>query len=404
MERTSTAVADDRVARWRAETPGCRERNHLNNAGSALMPAPVLEAMRSHLELEAMRGGYEAADLATAGIDGAYAAVAALLGCKPSNVAIVENATVAIAQALSAWDFRAGDRIVTTNADYGSNQLMLMSLARRCGVEVRRAADLPEGGVDPDSVRALLDEGRCRLVVVTWIPTNSGLVQDVAAVARICAERGVPCLVDACQAVGQLPVEPVRLGCTFLAATARKFLRGPRGIGFLYVSDRALADGLAPLLPDIRGARWTAADRFVLEDDARRFENWEFAFALVLGLGAAARYATGVGIETGGPRARLLAARARERLWRIDGLRILDRGVEHGAIVSIAVEGMAPADLALALRERGINTSVSLREYAVIDMDAKGAAATLRASPHYYNTEREIEDLGGAIEEILPGM
>src|SRR5215831_18902582 len=176
------------LARWRADTPGCLERNHLNNAGASLMPSVVLEAMLSHLRLESVRGGYEAEALAAAGVQDAYGAVAALLGCTSENIAIVENATVAIAQAMSAIELRPGDRVVTTNADYGSNQLMLLRLVQRFGIELRRASDLSEGGVDPEAVRELLKDGRCRLVVVTWVPTNSGLVQPVEEVARICAE------------------------------------------------------------------------------------------------------------------------------------------------------------------------------------------------------------------------
>ena len=391
------------LARWRADTPGCLERNHLNNAGASLMPSVVLEAMLSHLRLESVRGGYEAEALAAAGVQDAYGAVAALLGCTSENIAIVENATVAIAQAMSAIELRPGDRVVTTNADYGSNQLMLLRLVQRFGIELRRASDLSEGGVDPEAVRELLKDGRCRLVVVTWVPTNSGLVQPVEEVARICAEAGVPCLVDATQAVGQIPIDVAALRCTFLAATARKFLRGPRGIGFLYVSPKALEQGLLPLFPDIQGLRWAAPDRFELLPGARRFENWEFAYALVLGLGAAARYAAGVGVELGGTRARELAARARERLGGLDRVRILDRGARLAAIVSFSVEGFSAVELARELRQRGINTGASLRQYAVIDMDAKRAADSVRVSPHYFNTEDELEELALALEEMVNG-
>src|SRR5881628_1647733 len=274
--------------RWRRDTPGCRERIHLNNAGAALMPQPVLDALTRHLEREAAIGGYEAADEAEPRLRETYELLGRLLGAAAKNIAIVENATVAFAQALSAFDFRPGDRIVTTRTDYPSNQLMYLSLARRAGVETVRADDLPEGGVDPESVRRLARHPRTKLVAVTWVPTNSGLVQDASAVGEVCAGLGVPYLVDACQSVGQMVVDVGTLRCDFLAGTARKFLRGPRGIGFLYVSDRMLERGAFPLYPDLRGADWTDPDAFRLADSARRFENWEFAYALVLGLGEAA--------------------------------------------------------------------------------------------------------------------
>lgn len=393
-----TTAAD--LARWRSDTPGCAQRIHLNNAGAALAPRPVLEAVHAHLQREAEIGGYEAADEAAEAVRQSYEAVARIVGCAAHNIAVVGNSTVAFAQALSAFDFQPGDVIATSRADYISNQLMYLSLARRQGVTVRRAADLPEGGVDPESVRALLADRRVRLVAVTWIPTNSGLVQAVRAVGAVCAEAGVPCLVDACQAVGQLPISVRDLDCDYLAATARKFLRGPRGIGFLYVSDRALARGDHPLLVDMRGATWTDADRYRLFDGARRFETWEASCALLLGLGAAARYADAVG-AAGYERARALAADLRERLATLPGVRIMDRGAERGAIVTIATDGTDPEGLKLRLRARGINTSVSAREDGVIDMDEKGVAAVLRLSPHYFNTEEELDIATAALREEL---
>src|SRR5688572_13660219 len=298
---------DPLVARWRAETPGCAARVHLNNAGAGLMPAPVVEATTEHLRREAMVGGYEAGDDAAAEIERSYADLAELVGASSRNIAVVENATVAFAQAVSAFPLQTGDAIVTTRADYISNQLLFLTLARRFGVRVLRADDLPEGGVDPQSVRELLQRERARFVSVTWVPTNSGLVQDVVAVGEVCAEAEVPYIVDACQAVGQIPVDVASLRCDYLSATARKFLRGPRGIGFLVASDRALGRGDHPLFLDMRGARWIEADQAELAPDARRFENWEFAYALVVGMGVAARYALDAGIERCGERARALA-------------------------------------------------------------------------------------------------
>src|SRR5207253_5920846 len=299
--------------RWRRDTPGCRERIHLNNAGAALMPQPVLDALTRHLEREAAIGGYEAADEAEPRLRETYELLGRLLGAAAKNIAIVENATVAFSQAVSAFDFRPGDRIVTTRTDYPSNQLVYLSLARRAGVETVRADDLPEGGVDPESVRRLARHPRTRLVAVSWVPTNSGLVQDARAVGEVCAELGVPYLLDACQSVGQMAVDVNELRCDYLAATGRKFLRGPRGIGFLYASDHTLERGAFPLFVDMRGADWTDPDAFRLADGARRFENWEFAYALVLALGEAARYALAVG-SAGGERAVALAADLRQRL------------------------------------------------------------------------------------------
>ena len=396
----SRGATDPRVKQWRRDTPGCRQRVHLNNAGAALMPASVLDTVVAHLERESTLGGYEAADAASEPVARTYVSVAELIGARPRNVAVVENATVAFASALSAFDFRRGDVILTSRNDYVSNQIMYLSLARRLGVEMVRAEDLPEGGVDPASVRALIQRRRPRLVAVTHVPTNSGLVQPVEAIGEICEAAGVPYLIDACQSVGQIRLDVPRLKCDFLSATARKFLRGPRGVGFLYVSDRMLATGAHPLLVDMRGAEWTAADEYTLVDGARRFENWEFAYALHLGLGEAARYALGVDVAEGGRRAAELAAYARERLHAVDGVRVLDRGPSLCAIVTAEVAKCDARAVVARLRERGINANASLRGYAVLDMDAKHAASAVRLSPHYYNTTEEIDTAVDAIAEI----
>ena len=388
---------DALVRQWREDTPGCANQIHFNNAGSGLMPRAVLEAITAHLNREANLGGYESADDAEAAVEDAYAAVAKVLGAQPRNIAVVENSTVAFFQALLAFDFKAGDVIVTTRNDYISNQLAYLSLARRYGVEVRRAADLVSGGADPQSVKELLRDPSVRLLAVTWVPTNSGLMQPVEALGEVAEAAGVPYLVDGCQAVGQIPVDVAKLRCDFFSGAARKFLRGPRGIGFLYVSDRALQRGDFPLYIDMRGADWVSADSFAPAAGARRFENWEFAYSLVLGMGEAARYALAVGVERGGRRARELAAKLRGMLSGLGGIRVLDRGKELAAIVTIEAAGWDARELSKLLRNRGINTSASLRAYAVIDMDEKRAATALRLSPHYYNTEEELDRV---VEEL----
>lgn len=401
MDRAVTPSLAPEVARWRSDTPGCSRIAHLNNAGAALAPRPVQEAILAHLGREQELGGYEAADAEAEAVQRTYGSMARLMGAEPRNIALVQNSTIAFAQAITAFDLGPGDIILTSRADYASNQIMYLSLARRRGVEIVRAPDAAEGGVDPDGVRRLVGRRRPALVALTWVPTNSGLVQPVEAVGRICREAGVPYLIDGCQAIGQLPVDVHRLQCDYLSATARKFLRGPRGVGFLYVSDRVLQAGAHPLLVDMHGATWTEADSFTLTPDARRFETWEFAFALVLGLGAAVEYALDVGVERGGGRAGELAQYARGRLATLPGVRVLDRGPELCAIVTVALAGHEANEVKLQLRARGINTSSPHREDAVIDMDEKQTASALRISPHYYNTREEIDTAVDALAEVV---
>jgi selenocysteine lyase/cysteine desulfurase len=395
------ATPDADLRRWRMDTPAADAgRIHLNNAGASLMPVPVLEAVQSHLKLESTMGGYEAAEAVAPDIAQTYERIATLIGAAPEQVALVENATAAFAQALSTFDFKAGDTLLTTRNDYISNQLMYRSLAERRGLRVERANDLVEGGVDPDSMRALIEQLQPKLVAVTWVPTNSGLIQPVEAIGALCAEYGVPYLVDGCQAVGQLCVDVQRIHCDFLSATGRKFLRGPRGTGFLYVSPAMLAQGRYPLLVDMRGARWVEADRFELFETARRFENWEYAYALLLGLGEAARYAQDIGLPIIQNRVTELAAYTRARLGALPGVRVLDRGQNLCGIVTAEVAGHDARDIVQHLRAEAINTGATLRESAVIDMDDKRATSALRASPHYYNTKREIDIFVSALSEF----
>jgi selenocysteine lyase/cysteine desulfurase len=388
---------------WRRDTPAAAAgRIHLNNAGAALMPRPVHHAIVAHLRRESECGGYEAADAAAAQIEAVYDSVARLVGAQPRNVALIESATTGMALTLDALDLRDGDVILTTNDDYPSSQIMYASLAARRGVRVVRAADAPEGGVDLDSMRARIAADRPALVSVTHVRTHSGLVQPVEAVGALCAEAGVPYAIDACQSVGQIPLDMARLRCDFLFASARKFLRGPRGIGFLAVSDLALDRGVAPTFPDLRAARWTAPDGFALADDARRFETWEFAFALVLGLGAAADYARTAGIEQAGAYAAALADRLRARFRDESGAHVLDRAPTLSAIVTIAFDA-TPADrIVPILREQAINTSVTRVDYPTLDEARRAAGSAVRISPHYYNTTRDIDAAIFALEEFLP--
>ncbi len=388
------------LARLRAETPACQNFCHFNNAGASLMPQPVLAAIREHLELEAQIGGYEAAELRAAEIQASYAAVAELLGTEAQQIAMVENATAAFALALSAIPWTPGDVLLTTRNDYVSNQLMYLSLAKRLKITVERAPDTAAGGVDVDAMVKLMRERRPKLVAVTHIPTSSGLIQPVAAIGQWCRQLDLLYLVDACQSLGQLPLDVTAIGCDFLSATARKFLRGPRGAGLLYVAPRALAAGYEPLFPDLRGAEWQTADTYVPAPTAQRFENWEFAYALVLGTGAAARYACTVGLARIAARNRELIAMIRRRLAEVPGIRILDRGSELGAIITLHLPGCQPQGLKAELRQRRINVSVTDYSSAVIDFTDKRVPWALRISPHYFNTEDEIEQLAAALTEL----
>lgn len=390
------------LQRIRADTPGCANRIHFNNAGAALMPAPVLAAMVEHLELEAAIGGYEAADACADAVAGFYDAAAELLGCSPRNVAFAANATDAYSRALSSVPFEPGDTILTTKDDYVSNQIAFLSLRKRLGIDVVQAPTLPEGGADPDAMAQLMRDHRPRLVAVTHIPTNSGLVQPIAEIGRHCRELDLPYLVDACQSAGQLPLDVGEIGCDFLSATSRKFLRGPRGAGLLFASDRILEQGYEPLFLDMRGARWTGPERYAPVATAVRFEDWESPYAAVIGSAVAIRYALAIGLQRIASRTTTLGASLRDQLGAIGGVRVLDQGRHRAAIVTFVIEGRSAAEIVSTLALQKINASLSLREYALFDFTEKGVDACVRLSPHYYNTEEEIARVVAVIQGSVP--
>jgi len=387
------------VARARADTPGTESVAHLNNAGSALPPAPVLDAVIEHLRLEAEIGGYEAAADRADRVEHTYDAIARLIGARPDEIAVVENATRAWDMAFYAMRFAPGDRILTSRAEYASNYIAPKHVADRTGASVEFVQVGDAGGVDVDALEGMLDE-RVKLVSLVHVPTQSGLVQPAAAVGAIARAAGVPLLLDACQSVGQMPVDVREFGCDMLSATGRKFLRGPRGTGFLYVR-RDLAERLEPPLLDLHAAEWQADGSYRIRADARRFENWESYIAGKVGLGVAVDYALEWGLEAIRERVVALATRLRALLAEIDGVTVLDVGPERCAIATFAVAGRPASEVAAALGEERINVSVSPLSSSVADFAARGVTTDIvRASVHYYNTDEELDRLAGVVGRV----
>jgi selenocysteine lyase/cysteine desulfurase len=343
-------------------------------------------------------GAYEAEHQREEAIDHAYDAVAALLGCHRDEVAVVESATRAWAAAFYSMPFRAGDRILASKAEYASNYLAFLQVARRTGAEIVVVPDDEHGQLSVEALDRLVDE-RVKLIAVTHAPTNGGLVNPAAEIGRIARARGVPFLLDACQSVGQMPTRVDVLGCDMLSATGRKYLRGPRGTGFLYVR-RALLERLEPDTIDLHAARWTAEHRYEIRPDARRFEVWELSYAGKIGLGVAIDYALSFGMEAIQARIVALAGALRARLSAIPGVVVRDKGAARSGIVSFTVDGYAPVDVQKRLRARAMNVWTSSLASTRLDMEARGIEGVVRASVHYYNTEDEVDRLAEAVAAI----
>ncbi len=377
------------VDRARAQTPGCAHVLHFNNAGASLPCESVLHAVRAHLELESRIGGYEAEAQAQIAVEHTYDAFARLLGCAREEIALVENATRAWDMAFYSLRFAPGDRILIGHAEYASNVIAFLQVAQRTGAQVDVVPDDASGQIDLAALERMIDE-RVRLIALTHIPTNSGLVNPAAAVGAIARRAAVPFLLDACQSVGQLPVDVETLGCDMLSGTGRKFLRGPRGTGFLYVR-RQWIERLEPPFLDLQAAQWIEPASFEVRRDARRFETWESYVAGRIGLGVAVDYALSWGLDNIAQRVTALGARLRAQLRDLPGITVHDAGQVHCGIVTFTRAGEPAVAVLQRLRAAGINVSITNPGHARLNPGPCGSVPLVRASVHYYNTDEEID-------------
>ena len=386
------------VLRARQDTPGCEQVLHFNNAGAALMPEQVLDAVTEHLQLEAKIGGYEAAEVAHDKVERVYDAVSQLIGCQRDEVAFIENATRAWDMAFYSLSFQSGDRILTSMAEYASNYISFLQIAQRTGAVVEAIPNDSHGQLSVEALQGMIDE-RVKLIAITHVPTNGGLVNPAKEIGKIARQAKILYLLDACQAIGQMPIDVQAIGCDILSATGRKFLRGPRATGFLYAR-RELIEQLEPPFLDLHAATWVTKDRYEIRAGARRFENWETYYAGKIGLGVAIDYALQWGLEDIWTRVSSLANTLRTRLGQLPRIRVHDLGVQKCGIVTFTIDRCSPQEIRRKLAEQKMNVSVSTAASTRLDMDGRGLASVVRASVHYYNSEEEIERFCDSIRRI----
>lgn len=384
----------------RNDTKGCIDKIFLNSAGASLMPKIVLDKMKSYLEKEEQFGGYETAILMTSEIQKFYDETAKLINCKPENIAFTYNATDSFSKALSSIPFSEKDCILTTNDDYISNQIAFISFRKRFGVTILRPVNLPNGDIDLENFEMLIKKHNPKLVALTHIPTNSGLIQPAEEVGRLCQKYDIWYLLDACQSVGQIKIDVHKINCDFLSVTGRKFLRGPRGTGFLYISDKVIAKRLEPLFIDMRGAKWTKFNDYEIEMSAKRYETWEFSYASLLGLKEAIGYANKVGIDNIQNYNKDLSQKLREGLSQVSNVEILDKGSELSSIVTFHLKDLNLSEIEKTLKVNNVYYSISKKNVALIDFTKKGVDWAIRFSPHYFNTFDEIKLTTELIENL----
>ena len=386
------------LGRVRADTPGCAGRAFLDSAGSSLPPSPVLDEMIGHLRREAEIGGYRAAAERADDLADVKGSLAQLLGAQPADLALVESASRAWADFFYAVPLASGDRILITEVEYASNAIAAFQRARSSGASVEVVPSTPTGEIDLDALHRMLDE-RVRLVSLVHAPTNGGLINPVREVVDLAHCVGALVLLDACQSVGQVPVDVRELGVDALSATGRKWLRGPRGTGFLYLRPE-LAQSMEPAALDLHGAQWAEETGYRLAPDASRFEFWECSVAGRLGLGAAIRYLLDLGIDEVASAVSARAEFARTELAALPGVTVRDLGGHRSGIVSFTVEGVDPNAAREVLADNDVTVTVSGRGSTWVDMTRRGLDGVLRASPHYFNTFEDLDLLVAAVAEL----
>jgi cysteine desulfurase / selenocysteine lyase len=391
------SISPAELQQFRDDTPGTAHIAHFNNAGSSLPVAEVVQSVVDYLHEEAISGGYETEAKYQEALEQVYRSVAALIQAKPEEIALVENASQAWLLAFTGLGLKAGDVVLTSEMEYVSNILGLLN-AQDEGVSVVVVPNDEEGNFSLEKLEQAITP-EVRLIAVTHIASTTGGMLPIESIGQIARKHDVPYLVDACQSAGQIPLDVEAINCDMLAVTGRKYLRAPRGTGFLFVR-QSFQDKLKSLFIDGSSVRTISPDGYELRGDARRFQLYEKSRALTLGLGRAVDYALEVGVDRIWERISALASRLREELRTIDGVIVHDVGALLSGIVTFSVENISAEEVKNRLSERKINVSVGRAAATLYFMKKYGLETVVRASVHYYNSEEEIALLGAAVRGL----
>lgn len=399
MTPSTSTFSTEEIRLFRADTPGTKHVTHFNNAGSSLVAQPTYEAVKKYWEDELILGGYETHRKYNKEINDFYQVAARLINAQPTEIAFTESATVAWRKAFNAIPFKKGDIILTSRVEYGSNYIAYLQLQQQKGIIIKVIPSEENGQVSVSALRKLINRN-VKLISITHIPTNGGLVNPVEEIGEIARRNNILYLVDACQSVGQYPVDVEKMGCDFLSTTGRKYLRAPRGTGFLYVRSSVMEQLEEPQFLDMFSATWRQANYYELHPSAQRFELFECSLANKIGCRAAIQYVLDIGIEKVWQRIQYLGIFLREKLAALPHVTVHDLGVVQGGLVTFSVREKSPQQVQEALAAEKINVSISERSSTLIDMDHRQLHMLVRASVHYYNTEEEIERLCASLQRI----
>lgn len=392
--------SDFDLVKARKDTPGCQDLIHFNNAGSSLSPNPVLEGTIDYLKSEALMGGYETAELYKTQHEQLYQSIATLINAHYLEIAIVESATRAWDLAISSIDFKKGDRVLITQTEYISNYLALLQIQKKTAIKIEFIPLDLKGQVSLEALAEMADE-KVKLIAITHVPSTNGMVNPLTGISAIAKSVEAFFLLDACQSIGQMPIDVEKIGCDFLAATGRKFLRAPRGSGFLYVRSGTLKKyNLEPLFIDSDSAVLNFKGSYDLVHSAKRFQNFEMSYASRIGLGIAVDYALAIGLDKIESRIHYLASHLRLKLAEFKNITLLDTGLVQSGIVTFSMKNGDSKQFATLMKAKRINLSTTDKEFA-IDLRERNIDSIIRASLHYYNSIEEILKFTEEMEKLL---
>jgi selenocysteine lyase/cysteine desulfurase len=362
-----------------------------NHAGVSPLPRVAADAMR-RFATEAEQGAY----LNTSwyrDVESLRTSAATLMNAHRDEIALIKNTSEGLATIANGIEWQPGDRIVTTSVEYPANIYPWMDIARRFGVELVMVAEQtgPDGArrVPIDDILTAAGHPRTRLVALSHVEFASGQRHDLVTIGRYCRERGKLLCVDAIQTLGVLPVDVAAMNIDYLSADGHKWLLGPEGAGILCCR-RDLLPHTRPLVVgwmNVINADEYGSYDFTLKPTAAKFECGSWNVPGFLALRQSVELLAGLGIEAVGARLRELTERLIGGL-RARGYPVLSprgEGEWSGIVSFTAPVGHDHGQIVRTLRKEH-RVEIALRE------------GRLRASPHFYNTERQIDRL----IEVLP--
>lgn len=351
---------------------------YFNHGGCSFITTSTLDAVVKQLRHEQEMGNAVADLMSSADRSSVYKLAAQTVGANEEDVALTDSHTTGWAKSLQTISLNAGDVILTNRSEWGGNLSSLQKLAHLHGSSVVVMPTTAYGSVCLKSLAALMSKS-VKLISVSWIGSNGGHVEPVAEIGELAQAHGVPYFLDASQVVGQMPVNVQHIGCDVLTAPGRKWLRGPKGTGFMYLRPEFLEKCQETAQAD------SAADSST-PLTAKYFEVSSASVPLQMGLLAALAQLEQVGVETIQKQILTRSQYLWERLQGIPGVNCICPVAPQHGLVSFNVVGHPATAVRQKLMGIGIEVAANLATFTPLDMHERQLDAVVRASPHACTT------------------